>query len=89
LRYWAEYYCWTPHVYQRDIAQGKPLSVGTLKTLTLGKETKQKMNKEDLFMCNLSSRHWVAKITNRKGIEKIYYLSSYIWVAKITNRKGT
>jgi hypothetical protein len=30
------------------------------------------MNKEDLLPCNLSFDIGVAKITNRKGIEKIY-----------------
>jgi hypothetical protein len=38
--YWAKYYCSTPHVYQRAIAQGEPLSIGTLKTITFGNETK-------------------------------------------------
>jgi hypothetical protein len=48
------------------------LSIGTLKTLTLGKEIKHKMNREELFPCKLSFDIRVAKITNRKGIEKIY-----------------
>jgi hypothetical protein len=48
LRYWAEYYYWTPHVYKRDISQGKYLTVDTLQTQTLG------MTTIDLFHCNLS-----------------------------------
>jgi hypothetical protein len=39
LSYWVEYYCWTTHVDQRAIAQGKPLFVETLNTLTFGTET--------------------------------------------------
>jgi hypothetical protein len=56
---------------------GEPSSIGTLKTLTLGKEIKQKMNREDLLPCNLSFDIGFAKITNRKGIEKIYFPATF------------
>jgi len=39
----------TPHVYQRDIAQIKTLSIGTLKSITLGKKMTQNRNIREFF----------------------------------------